>query len=238
MRARKSDGDPSRTERFLAALEGLEIAEDLLCQALTHRSWEGEGSSNERLEFLGDAVLELLVSEHFFRGLPNATEGDLTRRRARTVSEPTLTAAAQNMDLGRALLMAHGEEATGGRTRPSMLSDAYEAVTAAVYLSGGLKAARAFIHRTLGPLMATIEERDFKSAFQEWAQEERKTTPAYRIVKEVGPDHNKEFRAQVLLDGEELGEGGGRTKKEAEQAAAKAAMQALSLMADGEGEDR
>jgi len=206
-----------------------DVPEDLLRQALTHRSWEEEGEeNNERLEFLGDAVLELLVSDHLFRTFPEASEGTLTRRRALSVSEPTLTSAAGGIGLGEAIRMSRGEEQTGGRERPSILSDTFEAVTAAVYLGAGLEAARSFVLETLGPLLEGVQERDFKSVFQEWAQEHRKQTPTYGILEELGPDHSKEFHARVLLGEETVGEGTGRTKKEAEQAAAEAALKVMN----------
>lgn len=202
------------------------VPEDLLLRALTHRSFEDDGPNNERLEFLGDAVIELLVSEHLFRANPDASEGALTRRRALSVSEPSLTSAAKGIGLGEAIRMAKGEERTGGRERPSILSDAFEAVTAAVYLAGGIEAARAFINASLVPLIEDVKERDFKSVFQEWAQEHLHQTPTYKIVEEVGPDHGKEFRAHVMLGRKCAGKGTGHSKKEAEQAAALAALHA------------
>lgn len=206
------------------------LPEDLLRQALTHRSHEGEGEpNNERLEFLGDAVLELLVSDYLFHTAPKASEGVLTRRRALSVSEPTLTEAARRIGLGEALRMSRGEEQTGGRERPSILSDAFEAVTAAVYVAAGMEAARAFVHESLGPLIEDLQERDFKSVFQEWAQEHRKQTPTYRIAEETGPAHSKEFHAHVLLGNEIVGDGQGHTKKEAEQSAAEAAIHTFQV---------
>jgi ribonuclease-3 len=141
------------------------------------------------------------------------------------VSEPTLTAAAERIGLGPAVRMSRGEEQTGGRERPSILSDTFEAVTAAVYLGAGMETARAFVHEALVPLIKDVKERDFKSVFQEWAQEHHRQTPTYRIVEEIGPDHSKEFRAHVMLGEEIAGDGVGRSKKEAEQAAAESAMQ-------------
>lgn len=209
-----------------------DVQDQLLREALTHRSSEEVGPNNERLEFLGDAVLQLVVSDHLFRTCPTASEGVLTRRRALTVSEPTLTVAARQIGLGTALRLSRGEEQTGGRERPSILSDAFEAVVAAVFLSSGVEGARDFVSQTLGSLMEAVQERDFKSMFQEWAQEHRKTTPTYRIVEEMGPDHSKTFRAQTLLGDERVGEGDGRSKKEAEQSAAEAAMRALNIPVD------
>jgi ribonuclease-3 len=205
------------------------VPEGLLQQALTHRSCEEAGPNNERLEFLGDAVLELLVSDYLYASEPDASEGVLTRRRALSVSEPTLTAAAIRIGLGGAIRMSHGEEQTGGRNRPSILADCFEAVTAAVYLGAGVDAARRFVAEALVPLIEEVKERDFKSMFQEWAQENRKETPTYRIVEELGPEHSKEFRAHVLLADEFAGEGVGRSKKEAEQNAALAAARAAGM---------
>jgi ribonuclease-3 len=208
------------------------VREDLLRQALTHRSVEDSIPDNERLEFLGDAVLQLVVSEMLYERFPRETEGDLTKRRALTVSEPTLTAVARSIGLGRHLRMSRGEEMTGGRERSSILSDAMEAVVAAVYLSGGLDAARGFVDDLLGDMMGRLRERDFKSVFQQWAQEHRHLTPTYRIVVETGPDHSKMFGAECLLGGETVGAGEGRTKKDAEQAAARDALGNLGVDPD------
>lgn len=205
------------------------VPEGLLQQALTHRSCEESGPNNERLEFLGDAVLELLVSDYLYSSEPDASEGALTRRRALSVSEPTLTAAALRIGLGNSIRMSRGEEQTGGRERPSILADAFEAVTAAIYLGAGIDAARRFISQALVPLIEGLKERDFKSMFQEWAQENRKETPTYRIVEELGPEHSKEFRAHVMVAEEFAGEGLGRSKKEAEQNAALAAVKAAGM---------
>lgn len=216
----------SKPSPLIQRLAEYNVPEDILQRALTHRSFDGDGPNNERMEFLGDAVIEVLVSEYLFRSSPDASEGALTRRRALSVSEPTLTAAARNIGLGEAIRMAKGEERTGGRERPSILSDAYEAVTAAVYLAGGIEAARHFITGSLIPLIEDVKERDFKSVFQEWAQEHLHQTPTYKIVEEVGPDHGKEFRAHVMLGRKRAGAGAGHSKKEAEQAAALAALHA------------
>jgi ribonuclease III len=214
---------------FQARMGAYGVPDDLLREALTHRSTEESGPNNERLEFLGDAVLELLVSDHLFASEPEASEGTLTRRRALSVSEPTLTEAAQALGLGSAIRMSKGEEQTGGRDRPSILADAFEALTAAVYLGAGFEAARRFVGDALIPLIDGVKERDFKSMFQEWAQEKRRETPTYRIVQEMGPEHSKEFRAQAMLGEEQVGEGTGRSKKEAEQNAAEAAARSAGM---------
>ena len=225
-------GRKSRTSRLQALLAPYGVPEGLLRQALTHRSCEDAGPNNERLEFLGDAVLELLISHYLYTSEPESSEGILTRRRALSVSEPTLTQAARRINLGEAIQMSRGEEQTGGRERPSILSDAYEAVAAAIYLGGGMDAACAFVSDTLIPLIESVKERDFKSVFQEWAQEKHKETPTYRIVEEMGPEPSKEFRAQVLVGENCAGEGTGRSKKEAEQNAAEAAARAAEIPLD------
>lgn len=213
-------------------LASYSVREDLLQQALTHRSVEDSTPDNERLEFLGDAVLQLVVSEMLYERFPRDAEGELTRRRALTVSEPTLTTVARAIGLGKHLRMSRGEELTGGRERSSILSDAFEAVVAAVYLSGGLDAARGLVAELLGDTLGSLRERDFKSVFQEWAQEHRHTTPTYRIVEETGPDHSKVFGAECLLGDQTVGAGQGRTKKDAEQAAAKDALGSLGVDPD------
>lgn len=218
-----------KTGQPLPLLAEYRVPEGLLQQALTHRSCEESGPNNERLEFLGDAVLELLVSDYLYSSEPESSEGALTRRRALSVSEPTLTAAALRIGLGQAIRMSRGEEQTGGRERPSILADAYEAVTAAIYLGAGFEVARKFVADSLVPLIEGVKERDFKSMFQEWAQENRRETPTYRIVEELGPEHSKEFRAQVIVADECAGEGLGRSKKEAEQNAALAAAKAAGM---------
>jgi ribonuclease-3 len=220
--------------KFAQFIEGYGVPADILRDALTHRSWEEDGANNERLEFLGDAVLELLVSDYLFRTCPDATEGGLTRRRALSVSEPTLTAAAAGIGLGDAIRMSRGEESTGGRERPSILSDGYEAVTAAIYLGAGIEAARRFVTTTLAPLIEGVQERDFKSVFQEWAQEHLKQTPTYRIAEEIGPDHSKEFVAHCMLGETRAGTGRGHSKKEAEQSAAAAALDAVGVPVSGQ----
>jgi ribonuclease-3 len=224
MRVKKLKASPP-----FARLAEYGVPEGLLRQALTHRSCDDAGPNNERLEFLGDAVLELLVSDYLYSSEPESSEGALTHRRALSVSEPTLTLAARNIGLGGWIQMSRGEEQTGGRERPSILADAFEAVTAAIYLGAGFEAARAFIADVLVPLISGVKERDFKSMFQEWAQENHKETPTYAIVEEMGPEHSKEFRAHVMLGTQSMGEGTGHSKKEAEQNAALAAARAAGM---------
>ena len=208
----------------------------LLQEALNHSSYANEHRtahlhSNERLEFLGDSVLGFVTAEFLFQRHPEAPEGDLTRIRAALVCEQSLYEVAQRLGLGQYLKLGRGEEAGGGRERTSILADAVEAVFAAVYLDGGMDAARALIHRCLldAQRESVVEERrrDYKTALQELVQRQADQTLTYRMVDEQGPDHAKTFRAEVLLNGEAIGSGSGHSKKEAEQAAARAAMEAL-----------
>lgn len=208
----------------------------LLQEALSHSSYANEHRgghlrSNERLEFLGDAVLGFVTAEYLFARHPEAPEGDLTRIRAALVCEQSLYEAAQRLDLGRYLMLGRGEETGGGRTRTSILADATEAVFAAVYLDGGIEAARPLIHRCLldAQRESVVEEkrRDYKTALQELVQRQADQVLSYRMAGEQGPDHDKTFQAEVLLNGTAVGSGSGHSKKEAEQAAAKAALSAL-----------
>ena len=208
----------------------------LLQEALNHSSYANEHRaahlhSNERLEFLGDSVLGFVTAEFLFQRHPEAPEGDLTRIRAALVCEQSLYEVAQRLGLGQYLKLGRGEEAGGGRERTSILADAVEAVFAAVYLDGGMDAARDLIHRCLldAQRESVVEERrrDYKTALQELVQRQADQTLTYRMVDEQGPDHAKTFRAEVLLNGEAIGSGSGHSKKEAEQAAARAAMEAL-----------
>jgi ribonuclease III len=201
----------------------------LLRQALTHRSQSeiAPNGDNERLEFLGDSILGMLVNEYLYLAYPSATEGELTRMKANVVSEPSLAEAARGLGLGPLVDLARGEEFGGGRDRPSILSDAFEAVLAAVYLARGIEAARAFVRRDLIAATDPLLERDHKSVLQELMQETRRSTPSYHILETVGPAHEREFIAEVRLDGKSLGTGRGRSKKLAEQAAARVALEAV-----------
>ena len=208
----------------------------LLREALRHSSYANEhrgdeSVSNERLEFLGDSVLGFVTAEFLFRKHPGAPEGELTRIRARLVCEESLYEVAQRLELGKYLCLGHGEEAGGGRTRPSILADATEAVIAAIYLDGGIEPAAALIHRML--LDGAAEERfveqrrDYKTALQELVQRTPNHALRYCLVGESGPDHAKIFTVDVLLGAEVVGTGSGRSKKEAEQNAACAALKQL-----------
>ncbi len=208
---------------------------ELLEHALTHSSWSNErGSghlgSNERLEFLGDSVLGWMVAESLYRLFPQMPEGDMTRLRAELVCESSLAEASATIGLGKYLRLGRGEEQGGGRTRPSIIADAFEATLAAVYIDGGETPARAMVERfILSKLQKAAKNgsHDYKTALQEKVQHLGLAAPVYRMVGESGPDHNKVFSAQVLYDGKVAGEGSGRSKKEAEQAAAKNALEAL-----------
>jgi ribonuclease-3 len=207
---------------------------DLLREALTHRSYVNEVSSqrvrdNERLEFLGDAVLELTVSTLLMELHPSAKEGALSKLRAQVVNETNLAEVARKVRLGDALRLGRGEELTGGRDRSSILADAFEAVLAAVYLDGGFEAAKALLERHLevpgegeGPIG------DPKTDLQEQLQARVHRTPTYGVVREDGPDHDKTFVVATLVGTLVLAEGEGRTKKDAERAAARAALARLS----------
>lgn len=194
-----------------------------------HRA--GHLNSNERLEFLGDSVLGFVTAEFLFLQHPDLPEGDLTRIRAALVCEQSLYEVARKLDLGSYLKLGRGEEAGGGRERTSILADAMEAVFAAVYLDGGITAASALIHQCLldAEKEEAVEERrrDYKTALQELVQRQADQVLVYQVVGEQGPDHAKTFEAEVLLNGTPLGTGCGHSKKEAEQAAAKSALEAL-----------
>ncbi len=206
----------------------------LLDHALTHSSYANEHhlgsiSSNERLEFLGDSVLGMIVADHLYRTFPDLPEGDLTRIRANLVCEGSLVLVAKEWDLGRYLKLGKGENACGGRSRPSILADAVEAVLAAVFLDGGLEHDRNIIQRFLLDRMEQVNRasRDHKTYLQELVQRKSGQVLSYELIGESGPDHNKTFQMQVLLNGQPIGQGTGHSKKEAEQAAANAAIERL-----------
>lgn len=210
----------------------------LLATALVHRSAPNERpeacpESNERLEFLGDAVLDLVVAQALFERFPAATEGELTRYKASLVSELALTEVARALGLGRHLVLGRGEEETAGRDKPSILSDALEAVFGAIYLDGGLAAAERVIRALLGDALKTVRETsaprgDYKTALQEWTQARGQGLPGYRLLATEGPDHARRYTVAVTLEGETLATGEGTSKREAERLAARAALQRLS----------
>ena len=206
----------------------------LLQNALAHSSyanerWHNSLMSNERLEFLGDSVLGMTVAEYLYRRFPDRPEGELTRMRADMVCEQTLAGVANTIGLGQHLLLGHGEEQGGGRNRASILADAVESVIAACYLDGGFEPAKAFIDRFIlcHVPVKQLNNRDYKTAFQELVQRRKDQTIRYALIGEEGPDHNKQFRVAVTLNGKTVGEGVGTSKKRAEQAAAHAAMEVL-----------
>jgi len=206
---------------------------DLLEQALTHSSFtyesrQNSSENNQRLEFLGDAVLGLAVSDYLYRNHPHRDEGELTKLRAALVCEPSLARMARELELGYCLNMGKGEERSGGRERPSILADAFEALLGAVYLDQGLDQAAKLAIEFLRPVINDVLEgrldRDYKTELQEYVQQRGNEQVQYVILKEQGPDHHKIFTAGVVYKGGLVGSGAGRSKKEAEQQAAKSAL--------------
>jgi ribonuclease-3 len=201
---------------------------DRLDVALRHTSWTNEhpdqpGGDNERLEYLGDAVLDLVVGHRLMERFPELREGPLSVTRAQVVSEAGLAEVASSLGLGAWLKLGKGEEKSGGRQKPSILADVFEAVVAAVYLDGGFDAAWTLVGRVLETRIETVEPTgfyDFKTRFQEMALARLKEQPTYRVIAEVGPDHNKRFIVAAVLAGEGWARAEGRSKKEAEQQAA------------------
>lgn len=214
---------------------------EVLEQALVHRSVVNERpnlavGTNERLEFLGDAVLNFIIADALFHRLPAGTEGELTTLRAAIVRKETLAATARRLELGRWLLLGRGEEASGGRERDQILASTFEAVVGAIYLSDGLDQARAFVLRQLGTALdeavASGPRKDDKSRLQEATQARWQLTPAYELVAAAGPDHAKEFEVVVRVGGRCAGVGRGRTKQAAEQMAAQQALERLAAAPD------
>ena len=204
-----------------------------LREALTHKSYINELPSlgladNQRLEFLGDAILDFLVGEWLFQRYPTAHEGELTSLRAHIVRTPSLAQLASEFHLGSYLCLGKGESSSGGRRRPANLCAAFEALVGAMYLDHGLEVTRTWVHRVLARHVQEIDSRraakDPKSLLQEYTQGELRITPSYRIVREAGPDHARTFTAQALVDETVWGEGLGQSKQDAEQAAARAAL--------------
>ena len=206
----------------------------LLQNALTHSSyanerWHNSLLSNERLEFLGDSVLGMLVAEYLFRSFPDRPEGELTRMRADMVCEKTLASVANRIGLGEHLLLGHGEEQGGGRSRDSILADAVESVIAACFLDGGLEAALKFVQQFIlvDVPVNRFHNTDYKTALQEMVQQKKNQVLSYALVGQSGPDHDKQFEVEVSLNGTVVGKGTGRSKKRAEQDAARAAIEKL-----------
>lgn len=210
---------------------------DLLKQAFTHSSYVNEHRiaghrDNERLEFLGDAVLELTISEFLYYQYPGRSEGELTKLRASIVCEPSLVTFAENLDFGAFVLLGKGEELTGGRTRPALLADVFEAFIGALYLDQGLDVVKSFLGKHVFPRIneeGKLLVIDYKTQLQEHIQHHSLGSLEYRIVDERGPAHEREFVAEVLMDERLLGKGSGRSKKEAEQQAAAQALNKLNV---------
>jgi ribonuclease-3 len=209
----------------------------LLEEALVHSSFLNENPDsllqcNERLEFLGDALLDFVVGEYLYHRFPEMDEGPLTSLRSALIKAETLTRFAGAIQLGDYLYLSHGEDESGGRSREGLLGDAFEALVAAIYLDGGLDAVTEFVLRFVEPQTQEIMKgglvRDYKSRLQEWAQREVQATPVYRAVLERGPDHAKEFTVEVLINGEVCGRGQGRSKQAAGQRAAQDALERIS----------
>lgn len=221
------------------------VNRQLLAEALTHRSYVNERrghervQDNERLEFFGDAVLGLLVGKMLFTRFPESREGVLARMKASLVDEETLAGLAAAMGLGRYLRLGRGEERSGGRERRSLLANTYEALLAAVYLDGGSEPAERIVERDFAPLLAGIASgaagRDFKTEFQEAAQSRFGTAPTYALIATDGPPHDRRFTVAAFVGSEQMGEGSGRSKKEAEQAAARECLARLAADAGADG---
>jgi ribonuclease III len=239
----------SRVVRLRDEFEGLQTRIDytfrdrgLLEHALTHKSRAAEDATggvadNESLEFLGDAVLGLVVADILFQQYPNYTEGQKSKVKAAVVSTQSLARRAEEIQLGDHLILGRGEEKTGGRFKQALLADGYEALIAAIYLDGGLEAAKSFLQRELKEAIdagvAQTFAPDYKSALQERLQALGRPLPEYRLSGSEGPDHRKTFTIEVVVSGEVLGTATGRAKKEAEQEAARLALARLDAMADG-----
>lgn len=209
----------------------------LLHQALIHTSFANESKTtglihNERLEFLGDAVLDLVISEQLFLQFPNLPEGELTKARAAIVCEATLASRAAALEIGQYLRLGKGELVSGGRKRTSILADSFEAIIGAIYLDGGFTAAASFVLRQLSEQLALVESgdyiKDYKTLLQEVVQRNSDSRIHYEITAEHGPDHDKTFEITVLVNAKKLGTGHGKSKKEAEQLAAKQALTKLT----------
>jgi ribonuclease III len=207
---------------------------ELLREAVTHKSYLNEvrdpdGKDNERLEFLGDAVLDLAISEHLTLNFPLSSEGELSKMKSRIVSERTLARVARHLKLGEHLLLGKGEELTKGREKPSLLADALEAIIAAIYIDGGDVAAKVFILSTFTDEIRVLnhsgETLDYKTELQEYCQRKFETLPVYRVLRETGPDHQKIFEVELAVRRKRVGIGQGRSKKEAEQQAARQALE-------------
>lgn len=231
-------GDLRRLEKII----GYEFQDPFIAdRAFTHRSFahdrpetHGELRRNdyESLEFLGDAILGFIISESLYRNYPQRREGELSKLKSHLVSARQLANLSEELELGQFIKLSHGEEKTGGRKKKALLADLFESLTAAIFLDGGMKAARQFVLSRFRPLLTQISRneldfKDHKSLLQERLHEMGRVPPTYRLVAESGPDHRKEFLVEVVSEGQVLASGTGRTKKEAEQRAARSAIAVL-----------
>jgi ribonuclease III len=229
---------PEERVRALEERLGLQLADPALALcALTHKSFTNEhrdfpGGDNERLEFLGDAVVDLAVSHRLMEQFPAASEGELSKMRALIVNEEGIARVARRIGLGDILLLGRGEDLTGGRAKNSVLADALEAVLGAVYVSAGMVTALALVDALFAEALAGVADgksgQDYKTLLQESAQDQLKLSPRYRVVAEAGPDHEKVFEVEVTIGSEAYGRAAGRSKKEAEQAAARQTLERLA----------
>ncbi|PYR76221.1 MAG: ribonuclease III [Acidobacteria bacterium] len=244
----RDDVEGGRVVPFGSELEPLERSvgyrfrdRGLLEHALTHRSRVHEDASggvfdNESMEFLGDSVLGFAIADLLFREFPQHNEGQKSKLKASLVSSASLARLGEQLDLGSFLILGRGEEKTGGRRKHAIIADCYEALIAAIYLDGGIEPARAFIERQFASLIeearrtgaAAVFTEDWKSALQEWLQSHGRGLPVYRIIEEIGPPHRRTFVIEVQVEGDPIARAEGRSKKEAAQAAAKAALEVLS----------
>lgn len=212
---------------------GIELKDKTIKQAFIHRSYLNESKiykeSNERLEFLGDSILSFLVSDFLYRKYPNISEGELTNLRSSVVKTSTLATISSELHLGELLLLSKGEEDGGGRKNTSILADTFEAFLGAIFLDLGLHSVKKILEQFLFPLLSSILEsksyKDSKSLFQEDVQEETRVSPLYKVIKETGPDHAKEFTVGVYVGGQLWGIGTGKNKQEGEMQAAKVALE-------------
>ncbi len=210
-------------------------SQELLEQAFTHRSWANEtgapAGNNERLEFLGDSVLGLVVAEYLHESLPGQPEGELARIKSFVVSEAVLSEIARNLRVDNHILIGRGEELSGGRSKKAILADALEAIIGAYYLDSGFQPSRRFVQQMLVPEIVKVQEnrhaKDYKTLLQEYVQKRMKTYPHYRVVQKTGPDHDRTFWIEVRINDHSYGSGRGKNKKEAEQDAARLAWEAL-----------
>ncbi len=225
-------------EEFQKKIDYFFQDKDILKKSLIHRSygnehWEYKKVNNERLELLGDAVLDLIVTEHLYKNFPNSTEGELAKLKSMIVSEPVLADISMELQIGRFLMLSKGEELTGGRVRESILGDAFEALLGAIYLDAGFLVVKGFAMKYLKERIEHIEENenliDYKTILQEYSQRDFKKIPQYDVLEEIGPDHNKSFKVGVKIKNDIIGEGTGKNKKAAEQLAAKNACKKIGV---------